>query len=145
MLDRGDTRQALAVWRKGVRLMPDAVAILNELAWVLATAPDPALRNGKEAVALAQRAVEKVAEQAPEKEAGVRDTLAAAYAEAGRFPEAIKTAQEALKIAAAGNDPAMIEQIRRHLQLFQAGKPYRYLPRPPPSTPLKKGISPISM
>ena len=69
-------------------------------AWMLATNPNASVRNGAEAVELAQRAVELSGGREP----AILDTLAAAYAEAGRFPEAVKTAQRAAALASARGD-----------------------------------------
>jgi len=53
------------------------------------------------------------------------DTLAAAYAEAGRFAEAIQTAEEAVRLAAEAGNGTLARQIRSHLELYKDGKPYR--------------------
>jgi tetratricopeptide (TPR) repeat protein len=72
----------------------DDVSALNGLAWLLATCGDPEVRNGPRAVALAERAVALTGRQASDK----LDTLAAAYAEAGRFESAIRAEKEAMDL-----------------------------------------------
>ena len=87
--------KTLADWRQSLRANPDDVAGLNNVAWWLATNPNASIRNGPEAVELAQRAVRLSGGRQP----AILSTLAAAYAEAGRFSEAVETAQQALDLA----------------------------------------------
>ena len=112
---------ALAEWREAIRLSPDRVAALNITAWVLAANSDPAIRNGEEAVQLAERAAQITGRKDP----AVLDTLAAAYADAGRFPEASETARRAFSLAQAQQNPALAEKIAARLRLYEAGIPYR--------------------
>ena len=85
---REEMLKALAERRESLRSRPDDIALLNDTAWVLATNPNASIRNATEAVELAQRAVQL----SDGREPAVLGTLAAAYAEAGRFPEAVQTA-----------------------------------------------------
>jgi len=85
----GRTREAVAQYRAALRLNPDLTGPLNNLAWVLATSPDDGLRGGAEAVRLAEHACELSHGNQPL----FLGTLAAAYAEAGRYPEAVATAE----------------------------------------------------
>jgi tetratricopeptide (TPR) repeat protein len=83
---------------------PDSPRMLDEVAWLLATYPDPKARDGTEAVRLAERACALTERRIP----ALLDTLAAAYAEAGEFSHAISVAEEALNRAhAAGDDDAV--------------------------------------
>ena len=100
--------KALAERRELLRSRPDDVALLNDTAWALATNPNASIRNGAEAVELAQRAVQL----SDGREPAVLGTLAAAYAEAGRFPKAVKTAQQALALAASQNNAALADVLR---------------------------------
>ncbi len=79
---------ALAQRRELLRSRPKDLTLLNDTAWLLATAPYESVRNGPEAVDLAQRAIKLSDGKNPV----ILDTLAAAYAEAGRFAEAVQTA-----------------------------------------------------
>jgi tetratricopeptide (TPR) repeat protein len=117
----GRTAEALAQWRTALSLQPDQPVILNRIARVLATSPDPALRNGAEAVSLAERAVQLSNGQAPL----FIDTLAAAYAEAGRFPEAVATERRALEFAASANNPQITSAVNARIALYQANTPLR--------------------
>ena len=108
---------ALAHWRQALQLNRDWPALLNALAWTLATNPDAGLRNGSEAVQLAQRACARSAQPAH------FDTLAAAYAEAGRFPEAVKAGEKAMALTDVSQTNC-IATFRSRLSLYQSGKPY---------------------
>jgi tetratricopeptide (TPR) repeat protein len=118
---RGDTREAVTHYRKALELSPDWPPALNDLAWILATHPDPALRNGAEAVRLAERACELTAR----KEARFLGTLDAAYAEAGSFAEACRTAEQARQLALASNANDLAGAAERRLELYRAGKAFR--------------------
>ena len=116
----GRTREAVAQYRKALRLNPNLAVALNNLAWVLAASPDDGLRNGAEAVRLAERACELTHYGAP----FFIGTLAAAYAEAGRFPEAVTTAEKAEQLAAAAGLKDLAERNWQLLELYRANQPY---------------------
>jgi tetratricopeptide (TPR) repeat protein len=118
---QGRVVDGLREWRKAIALDPDYVPALFRLAQILASHPDPKLRNGGEAVTLAERAANLTGRQQP----AVLDTLAAAYAEAGRFTEAIETARRALAIATQQNDRALAAGLNARIALYQAGTPFR--------------------
>ncbi len=113
--------QALANYKEAVRLAPDTPQCLNALAWIYATSPKAEMRNGAEAVRLADRACQITKRHNTE----MLDTLAAAYAEAGRFDEAIKTTEEIRALAVSAHNPGMVDTARQRLELYKAGKPYR--------------------
>ena len=79
------------------------------------------MRDGAEAVRLAERASELVEHKHPV----FLDTLAAAYAEAGEFAKAVETAERVLQIAVAAGETEVAVDIRKRLDLYKAGKPYR--------------------
>ena len=116
----GRIREAVAQYREALRLNPNLAGALNKLAWVLATGPDAELRNGAEAVGLAERACELTHNGEPL----FIGTLAAAYAEAGSFPEAVTTAEKAEQLATAAGLTAVAAKNRQLLELYRAGKPY---------------------
>jgi len=116
----GRPREAAAQYREALRLNPNLAGALNNLAWVLAASPDDGLRNGAEAVRLAERACELTHYGEP----FFIGTLAAAYAEAGRFPEAVATAKEAEQLAAAAGLKDLAERNRQRLELYRANQPY---------------------
>jgi hypothetical protein len=94
---------------------------MNNLAWILATNEDPDVRDSAEAVRLAEGACALTRRQV----ALFVGTLAAAYADAGRFDDAVKAAQEACATATAAGETRLAEKNRQLLELYRAGKPYR--------------------
>jgi tetratricopeptide (TPR) repeat protein len=117
----GELGKAVADYEKVIELKPDGIGNLiahNNLAYLLSTAPDDSIRNGKRAVELAKRAQQRSAEPS----ADILDTLAAAYAEAGNFEEAVKTQQQAIEMKPES------AKFREHLELYQAKKPLRQTP-----------------
>jgi protein O-mannosyl-transferase len=117
----GRRQEAAASYREALRLNPDLVGALNNLAWVLATSPESDLRDGPEAVRLAERACELTQRHEP----WFIGTLAAAYAEAGRYPEAAALAEKAEQLAASAGLAALAEKNHQLLNVYQAGNPYR--------------------
>lgn len=93
----------------------------NDLAWSLATHPDAASRDGKTAVELAELATKSISPEQP----AYLDTLAAAYAEAGRFDDAVATAERALELAQQDGLDSLAADVARRLASFQNGKPWR--------------------
>jgi hypothetical protein len=134
-LESGRSGEALTQFRASIAIRPDFLETANNLAWLLATLPDPALRDPDEAVRLARAAAKQVGGQDPR----VLDTLAAAHAAAGRFDRAAWYASRALRIASARGDTAVAEAIRTRLALYREGEPYheapKKLPRPPSNDP----------
>jgi len=119
--ERGQLAETIRHYREAVRIRPDFRTAANNLAWLLATARDPSLRDPALAVSLAERAA--ALSSAPDP--SVRDTLAAAYAAAGRYDEAARVAEQALRQAEGAGPPALAEQIRARLALYRAGRPYQ--------------------
>jgi tetratricopeptide (TPR) repeat protein len=117
----GRFAEAARQYRLALAQKPDAMEWLNNLAWLLATCPDAAVRNGPEAVRLAQRACELVQYQ----QTVYLGTLAAACAEAGRFDAAVLNAKKACDRAAAQNESDLLEANQRLLKLYQDHQPYR--------------------
>jgi tetratricopeptide (TPR) repeat protein len=118
---QGQTQAAVGHYRRALELKPDMVTALNNLAWILAANSDDRLRNGAEAVRLAQRACELTGNREPM----LLGTLAAAYAEAGRFAEAVTTAEQARTLATAAGLRDVAEKNGELLKLYRSGKPCR--------------------
>ena len=108
-------------YRKAVELQPANADILSSMAWVLATRPEDSVRNGAQAVVLAQQADQLSGSG----NAWILGTLAAAYAENGRFPEALSTAQRALEVATVQSKTNLVNLLRTNLGLDHAGSPFR--------------------
>ncbi len=124
LLQKGKVDEAIFHYQKALQIAPDYAEPRNNLAWVLATSPQASLRNGNQAVALAQRANQLAGDGNPL----FLGTLAAAYAEAGRFPEAVATAQHALQLAVTQTNTALADGLRSRLKLYQAGLPFHEIP-----------------
>jgi len=103
------------------------VSALNILAWLLATASDDSVRDGKRAVQLAERANTLAGNNDPT----ILHTLAAAYAEAGRFDEALQTARQAMKLASRADNNAVYNAIHDELPLYELGLPYHEMAKTP--------------
>jgi protein O-mannosyl-transferase len=100
---------------------PNSLEALDLLARILAASPEAQTRNGAQAVQLAQRA----AELSGHTNALVLDSLAAAYAEAGRFAEAVETVGNAARIANAAGQTNLAVQLAERVKLYQAQRPLR--------------------
>jgi tetratricopeptide (TPR) repeat protein len=120
---RGQVPEAILHYRRTLKINPHDAASCNNLAWLLATCADASVRNGTEAVARAERAKQVVGD-VPD----VLNTLAAAYAESGRFPEAVATAQKAVELARHRNNLALADTVQVRMALYEAGKPYHQPP-----------------
>jgi tetratricopeptide (TPR) repeat protein len=118
----GRESDALAHWHKALVIEPKRVSALIGAVRILSSSPDFTLRNGTEAVALAEQANELTLGA----DAGVLDALGAAYAEAGQFPQALAAANRALELAGAKGDTGAAGGIRYRINLYTAEKPFRY-------------------
>jgi len=115
------TREARSQYASALLLQPDFPDALDGLAWILSTDTNRDFRNGAEAVKMAWRACELTGSKDPAK----LKTLAAAYAETGRFAEAINTLQSAKDLAAKANRPELVNQCTLMLDHFQKSEPWR--------------------
>jgi tetratricopeptide (TPR) repeat protein len=118
---RGRSREALVHWREVLRVQPGHLPALNQAAHVLAAANDASVRNGREAVQLAERAAALPGGQEPP----ILDTLAAAYAEVGRFTEAVETERRAMDIATSRNQTELREELAARIRLYEKKTPFR--------------------
>jgi protein O-mannosyl-transferase len=117
-----NTPAALVRWREWIAIWPQDYVLLNEAAWVMATSNDPALRNGKDALELAQRAAQLTSYGEPT----ILGTLAAAYAEVGQPTNAARTARRAVEIALQQGQRDLAKIIEARLPLYEkkaTGKP----------------------
>jgi tetratricopeptide (TPR) repeat protein len=120
-LRKGQAAEAVAHFQGTLSIEPHNVDACHYLAWILATCPEPSIRNGAKAVELAREVDRFSGGEDPE----IAGTLAAAYAEAGRFPEAVATAQQALQLAAVQTNTAAVDALRAQIGFYQAGLPFR--------------------
>jgi Flp pilus assembly protein TadD len=121
LAENGRIREAIACYRESLRLRPNQVPARNNLAWLLATQPDPGLRNGAEAVTHAEYACEVTGY----KQAMLVGTLAAAYAESGDFQHAVRAGEQAIDLATKAGQAALVAKNQELLALYRAGKAYR--------------------
>jgi Flp pilus assembly protein TadD len=116
-----DYGKAVASYRATLKTAPRMPKALNNLAWILATHPDPKIRSGAEAVTVAERLCELSKYTSPLS----LDTLATAYAEAGRFAEALATAEKAIELLTPSADAVKVGDMKFRLELYKEKKPYR--------------------
>jgi tetratricopeptide (TPR) repeat protein len=117
---RAGRKSLIQQYREAVASDPNSSVALNNLACLLATAPDPELRNGPEAVALAEKACALTQYQ----NTSVLSTLAAAYAEAGRFEQAVATAEKACAMAAEKGERTLLVGNQQMLQYYRHNRAF---------------------
>jgi tetratricopeptide (TPR) repeat protein len=115
------TRDAMGQFASALLIQPDFPDALAALSWILATSPAPEFRNGAEAVRMAERACDLTARKDPRK----LKTLAAAYAEAGRFPEAAAAAETAQTLVSASGRTELVGECKLMAASFKSAKPWR--------------------
>jgi tetratricopeptide (TPR) repeat protein len=123
-LQKGQVDEAIIHLQKALAIQSDFVEAQNDLgrtAWIMATSPDSSVRNGIKAVEIAQQ-IDRLSGGKNPLMAG---TLAAAYAEAGKFPEAIAAGQRALQLASGQKNDALAATIQQEIKLYEAGTPLR--------------------
>ena len=117
----GSARAAIEQYEQALRIDPNYADACNNLAWLLATLPPEDGGNPVRGLSLAQR----VCELARQRVASYLDTLAAAYAATGQFSNAVATAQQAIELARAAQQPQVAEKIQTRLELYRNGQAYR--------------------
>jgi len=119
LLSQNKEDQAILHFQEAIRLNPNYPQAFDGLARLLAMARNQKFRDGATAVQMAERANQLTGYRQPE----MLDTLAAAYAEAGRFPEAIQASQKALDLAYSADMIELAKDIESRMRLYQAGRP----------------------
>jgi arylsulfatase A-like enzyme/Flp pilus assembly protein TadD len=120
LLDRMDRHAgAIAILREGRAVQPNNAFLANNLAWRLATSPRQNLRDGEEAVRMAELANKLY----NGKHVNLLNTLGAAYASVGRFPDAIASSEQALALAREANDQQAIDTTLGFIRRFKSGQP----------------------
>jgi tetratricopeptide (TPR) repeat protein len=117
LVTTGRVGEGLAVLREGLRQAPEDPRLLRALAWILATAPDPSLRDAREAVEQGRKLLELRGDRDPV----ALDALAAAYAASGRFEEAQALARKAVALA---DETRVAGEIESRLHLYEKRRPY---------------------
>jgi tetratricopeptide (TPR) repeat protein len=119
-LQEGREPEAAAQFERALELVPSDMEMQNNLAWLLATSGQAAVRDGARAVALARQAVQL----SGGKNSIVLGTLAAALAEAGQFRDAQQAAEQAIALAEAAGQKESVRRLAQQLQFYKAGRPY---------------------
>jgi tetratricopeptide (TPR) repeat protein len=117
------TREAMSQYASALLIQPDFPDALDGLAWILSTDANLDFRNGTEAVKMSERACELTGRQDPVK----LKTLAAAYAETGRFGEATNTLRTAKDLAAKANRQELVKECSLMLEHFERSESWRGL------------------
>lgn len=117
----GRRGEAIRVFRNGLEAAPFDPRLAQHLAWLLAVSPERGVRDGAEAVVWAERVVEAAGRSLPHP----LDVLAAAYAEAGRFEEAVRTARGAAEAARRAGAAELGREIETRRVGYEAGRPHR--------------------
>jgi protein O-mannosyl-transferase len=118
---QGRIHQAISEWQKALELQPENLNAYCNLIWIFATFPDPAIRNGTNAVTLGERALQLSGERDPR----IYRLLAAAYAENGQFDKAIETAHRGAELAANQGNYAVANALESNIGLYQRSIPLR--------------------
>ena len=121
LIQQGRVSEAIAQWQEALAIQPDNGNAASNLAWVFATCPEDSIRDGARAVDLAQKAMRLSGDKIPM----VFRVLAAAYAENGRFFDAIETAQRGADLANRTGNPALASELESNIALYQSGRPLR--------------------
>ena len=121
LLRKGSLREAIAHYETALALAPEDPHSRNNIAWVLATAPDASIRNGARAVGFAQEAVQLSGGREPR----FLRTLAAACAESGQFSEAVAVARQAAAIATMQGKTDVANRLEKDLVLYRGRLPLR--------------------
>ncbi len=117
----GDYASADDVLRRAIAQNSNDIVLLNDLAWLRATCPHDTIRNGPQAVELSERACRIAGQDRWE----LLDTLAAAFAECGRFAEALLYARRAADMAGQAGLYEAAEKVAGRASLYENNKPYR--------------------
>jgi tetratricopeptide (TPR) repeat protein len=121
LIQQGRIREGVEEWQKVLTIQPDNGNAMSNLAWVFATSPDQSLRDGGQAVQLAEEAQRIAGGRIPM----IFRILAAAYAENGRFSQAIETAQRGTELANSQGNSGLAAELQSNIALYQAGQPLR--------------------
>src|SRR4029077_13121714 len=119
LIQQGRISEAVEECQKVLLIQPDNGNALSNLAWVFATCPDDTLRDGAQAVQLAEQALRISGSRIPV----LFRTMAAAYAEKGMFSQAIETAQRGVELANSQGNSGLAAVLQCNIALYQAGSP----------------------
>jgi tetratricopeptide (TPR) repeat protein len=121
LIQQGHVKEAIDQWQEALATEPENGNAASNLAWVFATCPEDSIRDGTRAIELGERALRVSGGKIPM----IYKVLAAAYAENGRFVNAIETAQRGADLATIQGNPALAAELQSNLSLYQSGRPLR--------------------
>ena len=121
LIQQGHIREAVDQWQEALATQPENGNAASNLAWVFATCPEDSIRDGTRAVELGERALRISVGKIPM----IYKVLAAAYAETGRFADAMETAQRGADLATSQGNPGLAAELQSNVALYQSGRPLR--------------------
>ncbi len=121
LIQQGHVKEAIDQWQDALAFQPDNGNAASNLAWVFATCPEDSIRDGTRAVELGEKAFRISGGKIPM----IYKVLAAAYAESGRFADAVETAQRGAELATRQGNPALAAELESNIALYQSGRPLR--------------------
>jgi tetratricopeptide (TPR) repeat protein len=122
LVQQGRVEEAMREYEEILRRSPDDLDALNNVAWIRATHAEAAHRDGPEAVRLAERARDR----SPTPQAVLFSTLAAAYAETGRFADAVRAGERAVALARSAGDGQQAAAYAQQLSRYRAGEQFHF-------------------
>jgi tetratricopeptide (TPR) repeat protein len=121
LIQQGHVREAVEQWQEALATQPENGNAASNLAWVFATCPEDSIRDGTRATELGERALRISGGKIPM----IYKVLAAAYAENGRFTDAVETAQRGADLATIQGNPDLAAELQSNIALYQSGRPLR--------------------
>ena len=121
LIQQGHIREAIDQWQEVLALQPENGNAASNLAWMFATCIDDSIRDGTRAAQLGEKALRISGGKIPM----IYRVLAAAYAESGRFADAIETAQRGAELATTQSNPGLAAELESNIALYQSGRPLR--------------------
>jgi cytochrome c-type biogenesis protein CcmH/NrfG len=121
LIQQGHVKEAIDQWQDALAIQPENGNAASNLAWVFATCPEDSIRDGSRAAELGEKALRISGGKIPM----IYKVLAAAYAESGRFGDAIETAQRGAELATNQGNPALATELESNIALYQSGRPLR--------------------
>jgi tetratricopeptide (TPR) repeat protein len=121
LIQQRHVREAIDQWQEALALQPDNGNAASNLAWVFATCPQDPMRDGARAVELGEKALRISGGKIPM----IYKVLGAAYAESGRFADAVLTAQRGAELATTQGNPGLAAELESNIALYRSGRPLR--------------------
>ena len=121
LIQQGHVKEAIDQWQDALAIQPENGNAASNLAWVFATCPEDSIRDGSRAAELGEKALRISGGKIPM----IYKVLAAAYAESGRFADAIETAQRGAELATNQGNPALAAELESNIALYRSGRPLR--------------------